>query len=571
MNLMAGFSVRYLTISTSPRSPYRLKHYIELLQSYEGERWDKENQTQYYNDMVKNQIGEFVIGNSKTPDFSARDKVNRAPLTFGFVKLKPIIEITEPGRNFLNPYLGTESLTRQLLKFQLPSPLMPERSENQGYFNIKPFLELLRLIKTVGNLTRSEFKAIGVTMTDYRYFEQKIEELNQYRIDKKSSGMPSKKFHADYMYRYVENLYKDILESGNASLRETKNASKTKYIKTKINNINDYADSYLRYLIDTELVSLDKQRKIIIAPDKLDEVNFILENINREAVSYTKSEYEKLLFNAAEPKLLTDDIDSIKEKISVIDSKLEPVDNESFESKYVTKDPIINYKYEYAFKNEKLKKQSMNKRALALKARTDTDVKDILETFKRIKAKDYFDNPLYLEWNCWRAITMINNGDIKGHFKVNTAGDPIGTAGGNTADIVGNYGNFNMVCEVTLSGGAKQYEMENESVMRHLGNLRRNSKMDTFGLFIAPKIHESLVVEFYYKHRISTALYGGTIEFIPLSIDEFSDFFEYAMNRETRLNENDIKSIHEKSKEIAAYAVDENDWLTKIKEYMFEI
>lgn len=568
---MAGFSVRYLTISTSPRSPYRIKHYIELLQNYEGERWSKENQIQYYNDMVTNQIGEFTIGNSRTPDFSARDKVNRAPLTFGFVKLKPTIEITEPGRNFLNPYLEKEALTRQLLKFQLPSPLMPERAENRGYFNIKPFLELLRLIKTVGNLTRSEFKAVGITMTDYHDFEQKIEELSDYRAQKELSTDPSKKFHAEYMFRYVKDLYRDILESGDINLRESRSVSESKFIKTKINNINDYADAYLRYLIGTELVSLDRQRKIIIAPDKLDEVNFMLETINREAITYTKNEYENLLFNTAEPELLTDDFEALQTKISDIDARLEVIDDESSALEYQAQNPIISLKYEYSFKNEKLKKQSMDKRALELKTGRDADVQDILETFKGIKTKDYFDNPLFLEWNCWRAITMINNGDIKGHFKVNTEGFPIGTAGGNTADIVGNYGDFNMICEVTLSGGAKQYEMENEPVMRHLGNLRRSSEMDTFGLFVAPRIHESLVVEFYYKHRISTALYGGTIEFIPLSIDEFSDFFEYAMNRETRLNESDIKSIHEKSKEIAGNAEDENDWLARIKEYMFTI
>lgn len=568
---MAGFSVRYLTISTSPRSPYRIKHYIKLLENFQGEKWNKENQIQYYGDMISNQIGNFTIGNSRTPDFSARDKVNRAPLTFGFVKLKPTIEITEPGRNLLNPYLEKETLTRQLLKFQLPSPLMPEKTENEGYFNIKPFLELLRLIRTVGALTRSEFKAVGITMTDYHHFEQKIEELHNYRAQKEQSTYPSKKFHADYMFSYVKNLYRDILESGDISLRESQNVSESKFIKTKINNINDYADSYLRYLIGTELISINRQRKIIIAPDKMDEVDFILETINREAISYTKSEYENLLFNTIEPKLLTDDVETLQTKISDIDTKLEVVDDAESVLEYQVQDPIISLKYEYSLKNEKLKKQSMNERALELKAGTEADIENILETFKGIKAKDYFDNPLFLEWNCWRAITMINNGDIKGQFKVNTEGDPIGTAGGNTADIVGNYGNFNMICEVTLSGGAKQYEMENESVMRHLGNLRRSSEMDTFGLFVAPKIHESLVVEFYYKHRIPTALYGGTIEFIPLSIDEFSDFFKYAMNREIRLTENDIKSIHEKSKEIAENAENENDWLTRIKEFMFSI
>ena len=58
-----------------------------------------------------------------------------------------------------------------------------------------------------------------------------------------------------------------------------------------------------------------------------------------------------------------------------------------------------------------------------------------------------------MEWNTWRAAVMINNGDITGNFIPDDNGYPISTAGGSKGDIVGDYGSFNILYEVTLSQG----------------------------------------------------------------------------------------------------------------------
>ena len=50
-----------------------------------------------------------------------------------------------------------EAFTRQLLKFQLPSPYHTQSSKIE--FKVKPYLELLRLINDVGSLSKTEIAA----------------------------------------------------------------------------------------------------------------------------------------------------------------------------------------------------------------------------------------------------------------------------------------------------------------------------------------------------------------------------------------------------------------------------
>lgn len=564
---MAIIKSRFLFGITSPRNPERIPHYLNLLRPFVGRRWQPQTtQIEYYRAMVGNQLGDFDIGESRDPAFSARDKITRAPQTLGFVKLQPEIQITAAGEAFLIPELQKETLIRQMMKVQLPSPLHNETAINRGMFNIKPYLELLRMINLVGDLYPRELKLFGITMTDYHQLDQKITELRAYRRDMTNSSDPSRKFHQDYFENYISEIYSDEIQEGHLSTRESPTTTASDFVRKKIRNINDYGDAYIRYLIGSGLVSLNRNRQLIITPSKTDDVRYILESIPREACTYTLEEWQAVMFNPNLPILLTDDSNNVFMNINHYNSEL------GFErTELVVDSPISELKAEWYRLEQAMADKKVRSYVENLKQYNPDEIKDIFETFSGISRKEYFDNPLYLEWNCWRAITLINNGDIKGNFKVNTEGNPIGTAGGNMPDILGEYSDFNMICEVTLSSGRRQYEMENEPVMRHLGETRTRTGKETFGLFIAPTINDSVIAEFYYKHKISTTIYGGTIEFIPLSIKEFVKFFEHAVNRTERLDENDIKSIHLKSKEIADAARDELDWLNGIKEYIMNI
>ena len=56
------------------------------------------------------------------PAFSARDRINRAPKSLGFITLSPTISLTPAGVSLLLAKRKEEVFLRQMLKFQIPSP-----------------------------------------------------------------------------------------------------------------------------------------------------------------------------------------------------------------------------------------------------------------------------------------------------------------------------------------------------------------------------------------------------------------------------------------------------------------
>lgn len=155
-----------LFITTSPRSPLKMIPEIMLLDEHlHGEDWNSKTQAKFYKLLQMNEF--FEGGASKDPALSARDRINRAPKVLGFVSL-PQIGLTPAGKDFVNLKDKSEVLLRQLLKFQIPSPYHP-LSENAAEFWVKPYLEFLRLITKLGELTFDELQIFGMQLIDIRF------------------------------------------------------------------------------------------------------------------------------------------------------------------------------------------------------------------------------------------------------------------------------------------------------------------------------------------------------------------------------------------------------------------
>ena len=191
---------------------------------------------------------------------------------------------------------------------------------------------------------------------------------------------------------------------------------------------------------------------------------------------------------------------------------------------------------------------------------------DIMEIFDDIKANKLYDAPLMLEWNTWRAMTMLDGGEIKANLKLDDRGQPMSTAQGNMADIVCDYGEFWLSVEVTMQLGQKQYETEGESVTRHLAKLKKEMKKDAYCLFIAPKINESCIAYFYALHKMNIAFYGGQSVIVPLELDVFISMLKQSYKADYVPNSKQIKEIFEYSSEQAKVAYDEREWYIKVKE-----
>ena len=130
---------------TSPRSIEKIIPEIRLLtDTLSGEKWSSESQSEFYETLFDSEI--FDGGNkAKDTALAARDRITRAPKALGFVDLKPVIQLTPAGKVLLRERRTHEIITKQLLKFQLPSPYMI--TSKRLYTHRKVVLGFLNYVK----------------------------------------------------------------------------------------------------------------------------------------------------------------------------------------------------------------------------------------------------------------------------------------------------------------------------------------------------------------------------------------------------------------------------------------
>lgn len=488
--------------------------------------------------------------------FSARDRINRGPKALGFVDLKPTISLTSAGENFLDDNLLEETLLRQLLKFQLPSPYHTETEQLNGMFYVKPYLEIFRLIYTLKKVTFDEIMIFGMQLTSYKKFDEIVAKIKTFRDEQKKDNRSYKVFMGENRDREIERIYQSDIAEGKTKTRESQDTSLSKFIKTKASNLRDYTDACFRYLRATGLVSISqKGRSLSILPEKTAEVEFFLNNIERNPVFIEdETEYKKYLFNSSLPVLYTDNRDNLEREIIQLNIATEQQAKliGTSELKKLLKKATIERK-------EKIIQEQVS----SLKAYQAYI--DILEVFKDIKENNYYDVPLMLEWNTWRAMTMLDGGNIHANLKFDDNGQPMSTASGNMADIVCDYGDFSLTVEVTMQSGQRQYEMEGEPVSRHLANIKKSKEKDAYCFFIAPKINDSCIAHFYTLHLANIAFYGGKSVIIPLELNVFEKMVEQSGKASYTPNPEQVKRLCEYSMEVAQSANSEKEWYDAVK------
>ena len=155
------------------------------------------------------------------------------------------------------------------------------------------------------------------------------------------------------------------------------------------------------------------------------------------------------------------------------------------------------------------------------------------------------------EWNMWRAMTMLDGGNIKACLKFDDFGNPMSTAQGNMADIICDYGHFGLTVEVTMQGGQRQYEAEGEPITRHLAKYKKEINKPAYCLFIAPKINEATIAHFYALHKMNISYYGGTSAIIPLPLNVFLKMLEDSYKASYVPEPSHVQNFFEYSKNLA--------------------
>ena len=553
---MAYLKSKTLFFTTSPRTPLKMIPEIKVLaEDFEGKVWNPVTQIDFIKRLAQGKYFQGE-GSAKEMAFSARDRINRAPKALGFVDLKPTIRLTEPGKQLILGKRTEEILLRQLLKFQLPSPYHMEPKQFDGAFGVKPYLEMFRLIYELGTVSFDELMIFGMQLTHYTKFDEVAADIKQFRRMKTYASASYKTFRGSYLRKEVERIYQDNICEGNTQTRESKDKSLDKFVRTKARNMRDYADACFRYLRATGMVEISQRgHSLSIMPEKREEVEFFLNHVDRKPVFVDDEEkYKKYLFDPASPVLYSDDRERVLRQIAESTDISGDLRGQTIEQ---LKDQL-----DQAIQNKK--KTIIEEQVRDLKEYKNYD--DVMNTFEDIKSNNFYDAPLMLEWNTWRAMTMLDGGDIKANLKLDDKGQPMSTAQGNMADIVCNYGDFGLAVEVTMQSGQRQYEAEGEPVSRHLAKLKKDTRKDAYCLFIAPKINESCIAYFYSLHTMNIAFYGGHSVIVPLELDVFIHMVEQSRRAGYIPNPKQVKKIFEYSLEQAKVSKDENEWYNKIKE-----
>lgn len=543
---------RVLFLTTSPRTPEKMVPEIRLLiENFEGKKWDKTTQCGFM-DILRDE--QFFNGKGENdPALSARDRINRAPKSLGFIVLSPKISLTPAGQALLSNKRKDEVLLRQMLKYQIPSPYH-KPTEQAASFCIKPYLEMLRLVRTMGVLKFDELQIFGIQLTDWHNFDDIVKKINDFRIAKAEHKGSYNVFKTEYIRKELKKIYKDRINRGETKTRESNDASLEKFLRTQSQNMRDYADACFRYLKATGLVCVSHVGKSLnITPERVDDVDFILQTVPRNPCFVDdEKEYISYLGDAGLPRLLTDDKTAL---ISKLQNEFPDTAFDRNSTSSALKDLLSTLIEER--KENVLKKQVEEIKNYKL-------YNDIQTTFKQIEQKMVYDAPLMLEWNTWRAMTMLDGGEIKANLSFDDFGCPLSAAQGNMADIVCDYGDYMLSVEVTMAGGQKQYEMESEPVSRHLGKIKKTSGKPCYGLFIAPAINEACIAHFYALHNMNISFYGGKSVIIPLPLKVFQKMLEDSYKAEYTPDPSQVRRLFEYSEELASVCADETSWYKQL-------
>lgn len=553
---MAYLKNKALFFTTSPRTPSKMIPEIQLLsENFSGRKWNKQSQVEFIDLLA--QTGFFEgSGSPSNKDFSARDRINRAPKALGFVDLSPHIELTDAGKALVYGNRPQEVFLRQLLKFQFPSPYHIEKSSIEGTFFIKPYLEIMRLIRDLESLSFDELKIFALMLTDYRQYDIVKNAILNFRAEKEAHKGQYKKFVDEKWTDALLQTYSDDIDAGKTKTRETTDKSLKKFLTTKKSNTRDYTDACFRYLRYTGLVSIShRNRSISFYPDKLKEVDFILTNVDRKPVFVDDTDrYKEYLFDATIPALYVDNIANVIDNLMRIsDYTQRQLAGKSIEELKDIRDAIVAERKEAV-----IKAQVTEIKSYALYS-------EIIDTYNEIITDGYYDAPLMLEYNTWRAMTMLDGGNIKGNFKFDDVGQPLSTASGNMPDIECDYDDFVLSVEVTMQQGQRQYESEGEPVARHFGQMKKRAGKEAYCLFIAPTINKACLAHFFALNKIGISYYGGKTKIIPLELDQFMRLVENSYNYHTQPTPHNIRQFLDEVMRQEELATDENDWNEKIQ------
>jgi len=413
-----------------------------------------------------------------------------------------------------------------------------------------------------GSLKFDELQIFGMQLTNYHEFDNIVGKIELFRTLKAKNIGKYKNFKDDYLKKELKDIYSTRIANGETKTRESNDASLKKFLNTQSRNMRDYADACFRYLRATGLVNVSHIGKSLsIVPSRVKDVDYILQTVDRNPC-FVDDEYRYVTYlgDAEIPRLLTDNKKIILDRIVQEFPKFA----HQGEFQFSNSTPMLKLKEMLADLVQLRKDDIINKEIKEIKGFRHYD--EINNTFDQIIGKEIYDAPLMLEYNTWRAMTMLDGGNIQANLNFDDFGKPLSAAAGNMADIVCDYDDFKLTVEVTMATGQKQYVMEGEPVSRHLGNLKKNTDKPCYCLFIAPSINEACVAHFFALHQMNISYYGGKSVIIPLPLNVFRKMMDDSYQASYVPKPDQVKQLFEYSETLASNCSSEVEWYEKIQQ-----
>jgi len=531
---------------TSPRSPYKVIERLKLISSLDGKEYDTNLQIEI-GKRIREESENLKVGlssNSSTLDFVGRDYITRAPKKLGIVYVPGVdkgkFELTEQGRNLINSKNMEFVMQRQIAKIQYPSPIKVRGTEK---IKLIPLTATIKILKSVKDLSRSEVMMFVITIENFSTIDQSISEILKFRenLKKIKGNLKRRKFRDEVGIKKLNLFYKN--EDFSIREKKGKKVDKSEFLRTKLRNHKDYADSIFRYFISTGLFKLNKKSRLEISKINEKDADYLLETIGLEPKKFENDEktfVKDYMGKENSISLYTDKLDNLLNKFdylkklsSTLDLKINTTEiDKRFKNEKsldIKKDIIVELQKKFIY----LKMEKFIKK---LSERKKNDFDEIVGHFEEISDRnsEILDKPLQYEYNFFRAFSFIGDAEkIIPSLNFDEDINPLNTTS-NKPDLIIEYKDFILVVEVTLSAGQRQYESEGAPVFRHVGKCQNENNKPVFGLFICEKMDVNMPIEFLSRAMVKTKIYNGRVRILPIERSDFNLLFEKIYNEELK-------------------------------------
>ena len=511
------------SISTTVRSPERIRSFLQILKQIEGQVFNEAMQVKYqpYFDDLESEIpfevaqDIFNYQHYEDPPMRGRQSVN--PLNkLGFAIAKENlgkVQITELGNQFLKGDFDISFVFfKSMLKLQFPNPMSSDFSEKYG-FNVSPFVATLHLIDRINRksmqkgISQTEFSLFVPTLINENLIDSYVDKIIEFRAsnDKKT-----------FIKEFVREFYKT-----------------QKLTDTQLNNLFDYGDNAIRYFRLTKYfrVTLDNFggfANINFEPSRLTEIQQLLKTYNGQAQKFNNAtEYLAYLADINKPSLPWENLQSL---LQVAQNMCVLIETQATENnlQLTDKQKLIFFTDYQKFDRKNLEDHITALRNLHFEIGESLRKRELVGNLEKIerlvnlfadKKQINKIEPLQFEKLITDAYKILNDEiQIKPNYITDDNGEAISHATGNKADVECYYQNYKAILEVTLMGSKMQWVMEGQPIMRHLRDFEnKHPKDEVYCVFVAPKIHNDTYSQYWIATKYE---YDGIPQkIIPLTTE----------------------------------------------------